>query len=115
MGFEAGGPSSADNPVEKVMHEWDSKQNDTPDNIHFEFVKFEDPHRLIANKWYTIRTTQQPEPSGEVTHGRSGLNFVKVNGVTFNFKKSSSDGNGTSPSSGQIPKFFFSLESTAIS
>ena len=41
--------------------------------------------------------------------GYNGLSLVDVSGVQFTFKKSTQNGNGTSPSGGQFPRFLFSL------
>ncbi|XP_068699208.1 BTB/POZ domain-containing protein 6-like [Montipora foliosa] len=71
----------------------------------FEIV-FDTPLDVKKNTDYNIEALISGPPSGQ---GYNGLSLVDVSGVQFTFKKSTQNGNGTSPSGGQFPRFVFSL------
>ena len=71
----------------------------------FEIV-FNTPLDVKKNTDYQIEADISGPRSAQ---GYIGLSLVDVSGVQFTFKRSAQSGNGTSPSSGQFPRFVFSL------
>ncbi|XP_068754676.1 BTB/POZ domain-containing protein 6-like [Montipora capricornis] len=84
-----------------------SQQMDYNFDTYFGFeIVFDTPLDVKKNTDYKIEALISGPTSGQ---GSFGLSLVDVSGVQFTFKESTQNGNGTSPSIGQFPRFVFSL------
>ena len=84
-----------------------SQQMECKCGIYFGFeIVFVTPLDVKKNTDYQIEAVISGPPSGK---GCNGFFMVDVSGVQFTFKESAQNNNGTGPSSGQFPRFVFSL------
>ena len=84
-----------------------SQQMEYKVGIYFGFeIVFDTPLDVKKNTDYQIEAKISGPYSDK---GENGLSLVDVSGVQFTFKRSAQSGNGTCPSTGQFPRFVFSL------
>ncbi|XP_068696396.1 BTB/POZ domain-containing protein 6-like [Montipora foliosa] len=93
--------------VKTTMDRFRSQQMECKVGIYFGFeVVFETPLDVKKNTDYQIEAKISGPNS---SYGYNGLSLVDVSGVQFTFKKSTQKRIATCPSTGQFPRFVFSL------